>query len=350
MKRLLLLPLAFLGFIFKDRKIARIWGIDVVLFGMLPPLLAVCSILAFHSVLPEASKDGVLGIILAAIISVSIIFLYAFALFGSILIHELAHIKVGMKHGVKVKRILLNPLGGFAELEANKASRNPQVELPMALAGPACSAAIAGSTAILSLIPIFDCSFLSFIIRLNFLLTVFNLIPAYPMDGGRILKALLAKHFDNYKSTVLANYLSIAITFGAFLPVGFLTKYKSLIFVGAFLGLLSLIDLITIKKALKDRFRLDTKNTLNLANLKKTTSVAETVNLISDFECDPNIPFFVSCEILSEIASNKKRYDYRNCAECTKQENLCLRYDNSFSMLRKKQRRKLNNPLEKSIL
>lgn len=306
--------------------------------------MVVFSIILFTAVIPDVSKDGILGFIIAAIISVGIVLVFATTLFGSVLVHELAHIKIGMKFGIKTKRILLTPIGGIAEMKINKTARDPHVELPVALAGPTCSAALAGLAALLSLIPSFDCNLLSFVRHINLILAVFNLIPAYPMDGGRILRALLARRLNNYYSTISAQYVSISILFGAFLPIGIFTEYKMLLFAVCFLGLYTITDLVTIKKALKERFTFDSFDNISASrweHFRSKADTAEVISFISDLETNTHIPFFVTCEALSQIAYNDTKYDYRNCTECTHQNILCSRYDDGFKLLREKAKKEI---------
>jgi len=112
---------------------------------------------------------------------------------ASIVLHEFAHSLVGRAFGMHVKSITLFMLGGVAELEDEPAT--PRAELVMALAGPAMSFTLAGLFALLEGLvepssPAFA-AVLSYLAIINLVLAIFNLVPAFPMDGGRALRAIL---------------------------------------------------------------------------------------------------------------------------------------------------------------
>jgi Zn-dependent protease len=122
----------------------------------------------------------------------------ALALFASVVVHEFGHALVARAFRIETRSIALFLFGGVATLEREPA--NPSVDALVALAGPAVSAVLAG-LAYLAL-PFVDrvvppgqadaaAAILAYAIWVNAMLAVFNLIPAYPMDGGRVLRALL---------------------------------------------------------------------------------------------------------------------------------------------------------------
>ena len=150
----------------------------------------------------------------------------ALALFGSIVLHELGHSLVARRKGCVVREILLLPIGGAAQIE-NLPTR-PMDEFLMAIAGPMVSFAL---FAVLS----FGGGFLPHarnwplpgtaggaingvqaIGLLNLSLGLFNLIPAFPMDGGRVLRAALVPRLGRLRAT------RIAMRVGRFLAVGFI--------------------------------------------------------------------------------------------------------------------------------
>ena len=141
--------------------------------------------------------------LLALLFIFSFPIIYPVLLFGllfiSVIIHELAHSFVAQRNGIPVKKIVLYPIGGAAQID--EIPEKPSVEARMALAGPFTSLFI-GVLALginflypisFPTIPIFVWSgFLFFDLGvLNLILALFNLIPAFPMDGGRALRALL---------------------------------------------------------------------------------------------------------------------------------------------------------------
>ena len=113
-------------------------------------------------------------------------------LFASVLVHELAHALVAIGHGVPVGGITLHIFGGVSELESEP--ERPRDELLIAIVGPLTSFAIAGvSHAIGRLLPgpPWADALLGYVAAVNLVVGVFNLVPAFPLDGGRVLRAAL---------------------------------------------------------------------------------------------------------------------------------------------------------------
>jgi Zn-dependent protease len=137
--------------------------------------------------------------------------LMLFALFACVLLHEFGHILMARRFGVRTPDVILLPIGGVARLE--RIPDEPKQELLIALAGPAVTLAIVLIVyALLALggeAPRFgeldpDGPFLETLMRVNFYLLVFNLFPAFPMDGGRVLRALLASRIGLVAGTRIA--------------------------------------------------------------------------------------------------------------------------------------------------
>lgn len=119
----------------------------------------------------------------------------AVAFLGGVLAHELGHAAVARRHGVGVEGITLWVLGGVARLEGQ--ARTPDDELRIALAGPAVSVALAASSAVGAVmagwlgLPRLVAAVLGWLALVNAVLAGFNLMPAAPLDGGRVLAAVL---------------------------------------------------------------------------------------------------------------------------------------------------------------
>lgn len=142
------------------------------------------------------------------------------AVFGCVLLHELAHALAAIQHGLRVHDITLLPFGGVARVE--HAPMSPRSEAIIALAGPAMNILIAIALTPLILIVVMmrqldqplsilvyasEVSFAGFILYIwiaNILLAAFNLIPAFPMDGGRVLRAFLSRFLGKSESTQVA--------------------------------------------------------------------------------------------------------------------------------------------------
>ncbi|BDG61467.1 site-2 protease family protein [Caldinitratiruptor microaerophilus] len=110
---------------------------------------------------------------------------------GSLAAHELAHLLVAAVMGVEVESLRLSPVGGSLRLAVDL-GQEPQIEVPVALAGPVQSFFLAGLGHLLRGAPLWDQALVEFFLNLNLSLGFFNLLPALPLDGGRALRGLLA--------------------------------------------------------------------------------------------------------------------------------------------------------------
>jgi Zn-dependent protease len=130
----------------------------------------------------------------------------AVGLFGSVVLHEVGHSLVARAKGSRILEILLLPIGGMARL--NELPRRPSDEIQTALAGPAVSLAlgIAGFW-FAPLVRVFN-PVLAYLLaelgRINLMLAFFNLIPSFPMDGGRVFRAVLTPRLGRLAATQLA--------------------------------------------------------------------------------------------------------------------------------------------------
>jgi Zn-dependent protease/CBS domain-containing protein len=160
----------------------------------------------------------------------------AILLFVSILVHELAHSIIAKRNGLHIARITLFLFGGVSEIQGQP--DDPNLELRMAAAGPLTSLAIAGLCYVLWLgsaaagISVLIQAPLDYSFLVNAIVAGFNLIPAFPMDGGRILRAALWRHnHDLIKSTKDAALIGKIFSY-AMTAVGIL-----LVFIDFFTGL-----------------------------------------------------------------------------------------------------------------
>lgn len=189
--------------------IGRIAGIKILIHWTFLLLLG-------FVVFSELRKGSETGAVLANIG-------FVLALFACVVLHELGHSLTAKRFGIETKNITLLPIGGVASLE--RIPEDPRQELWVALAGPAVNVVIAGL-----LLPFVAMSgslfeggmgnvtttpgFLYSLLRVNIILVVFNAIPAFPMDGGRVLRALLALRLGRIRATSIASGLGRIIAIG----------------------------------------------------------------------------------------------------------------------------------------
>ncbi len=145
-------------------------------------------------------------------------------LLASVLLHEFGHSLVAVREGIPIKKITLFIFGGIAQMEAEPA--DPVAELKVTAAGPLTSLIIAllsGSIYYLVLTPgLIVSEALYFIARLNLIMALFNLIPAFPLDGGRIFRAIVWLFGKNMlKATRIAVGLGTLLSYLA-MGLGFL--------------------------------------------------------------------------------------------------------------------------------
>ncbi|MDQ2947001.1 MAG: site-2 protease family protein [Acidobacteriota bacterium] len=167
--------------------------------------------------------------------------LYIIALFTSVLIHELSHAWVGARYGIKTVEIVMFPIGGVSRLARNP---KPSEEIWIALAGPLANVLVAGvllgvlawQGALVNVLELFEPTDSNLVERIafgNLVLAGFNLLPAFPMDGGRVLRSVLARLKNEEDATRIAAWSGrmLALSMGLY---GLLSMHIPLVFVAFF--------------------------------------------------------------------------------------------------------------------
>jgi len=149
---------------------------------------------------------------------------------GSVVLHELGHALAAKRFGIGTAHITLYPFGGVAAIE--RMPEDPDQEMVIALAGPAVNIALAAAFGWLWLLT--TSPLVLVFAGLNLAMAVFNLLPAYPMDGGRVLRAYLARSMGMVPATRVAHRIGTGFAW-AFIVVGVAWPWPSLLLVGAFL-------------------------------------------------------------------------------------------------------------------
>lgn len=179
-------------------KIGRIAGIDVFIHATFLLILAWVGFVNWQQTgTLEGTLQGVIFLLL---------------LFGFVVLHEYGHALTARRYGIQTRDITLYPIGGVARLE--RMPDKPIQELWVALAGPAVNLFIAvilfawltlsNTLEPLASLSMTSGSFIERLMMVNLVLLLFNLIPAFPMDGGRVLRALLALRLEYPRATRIA--------------------------------------------------------------------------------------------------------------------------------------------------
>lgn len=240
---------------FRSWRIGRAFGIPLYLHPtfLLIPLLVVA----------DQAGTGWFNILCMTLLTV--------ALFGCVLLHELGHALTARAFGVRTRDITLYPIGGVARLE--RMPEKPLQEIAVALAGPAVNLVLAGvlfPAAVATLLlagrapnnaAVFDLGdgplvvlgqFGVALVLLNAGLMVFNLIPAFPMDGGRVFRAVLAFFMDRVKATEIASAVGLGLA-ALFVLDGLLSMVipiygtPMLVLVGAFVAFAGRMELMAVR-------------------------------------------------------------------------------------------------------
>ena len=175
--------------------IGRIAGTDVRLHVTFLIFLAWIGIADYMAGGPAAALDSIIFLLLV---------------FLCVTLHEFGHIMMGRRFGIRTPQVILSPIGGIASME--RMPEKPAHELLVAIAGPLVNvvialvlvAAIGLSPGLLASLDFDQATLAERLLLVNVTLVLFNLIPAFPMDGGRVLRALLAMKMGPARATALA--------------------------------------------------------------------------------------------------------------------------------------------------
>ncbi len=188
-------------------RIGKLFGIDVAVHATFLLLLAWVALSGYFK--DNRIEDALWGVGLTL------------AVFASVVVHELGHALTARRFGIGTRDITLLPIGGVARLE--RMPEQPSHELAVAAAGPLVSFALAGVLAAVAQVtagpvapagPFGNLPVVTQLAQINLILAVFNLLPAFPMDGGRILRAFLAWRGDYVRATRTAASIGQAIAMG----------------------------------------------------------------------------------------------------------------------------------------
>lgn len=161
---------------------------------------------------------------------------FAVGVFVCVLLHEFGHALTARRYGIGTRDITLYPIGGLAMLSGRM---RPRQELWVALAGPAVNVVLTGVLwAAMRVLgqPLNADTYLGSLLAANVVMATFNMIPAFPMDGGRVLRALLARVTDDAKATQIAARIGQAIAVGFFI-FGLVSHNTAFTFVAIFVFL-----------------------------------------------------------------------------------------------------------------
>jgi Zn-dependent protease len=228
----------------RSLKLGKCFGIDLYIhatFWLLPLFVL------FGDLMSARASDREPG-------NIAFHIMFIFAVFGCIVLHEVGHALAARAYGIGTRNITLYPIGGVASLE--RMPEKPGREIAIALAGPAVNLVIAaalfvGLLVASALTPASTTSnlfevFAEEVLIANLALCAFNLLPAFPMDGGRVLRALLAMRMTRLRATVVAVAVGTVVS-GVFLVIGLLNRQPSLVVLAVVVYLLGQAELAMVR-------------------------------------------------------------------------------------------------------
>ncbi|MBY4893873.1 site-2 protease family protein [Rhodobacteraceae bacterium N5(2021)] len=206
-------------------KVTELGGFDIKVDAswLLIAVLIVWSLSSGYlpDALPDASEPALL---IAAIIA-------TLGLFTSLVLHELAHSFMARHHGLQITGITLFLFGGVAEMKAEPSE--PNVELQVAIVGPIASLVLAGLfwssmvvARVVGLGPIVI-TVLGYLATINLILALFNMVPAFPLDGGRVFRAMLWRRSGDLVSATRRAAAASAVFAWGLIGLGALTMFNA---------------------------------------------------------------------------------------------------------------------------
>lgn len=212
---------------------------------------------------------------------------FVLALFACVVLHEFGHAITARRYGIKTKDITLLPIGGIARLE--KMPEDPRQELWVALAGPAVNVLIALLIYYLLKITsqplqledynMMSGSFLVNLMLLNIILVVFNMLPAFPMDGGRVLRALLALKINYLRATEIAAKIGQGMAILFVLTGIFYNPFLVIIALFVWLGATQEAGMVRMKSSLWN-ITVSRAMITDFSTLTPADTLAKAVNLV----------------------------------------------------------------------
>jgi Zn-dependent protease len=254
---------------------------------------------------------------------------FIFSLFTCVVLHELGHALSARYFGIETRDIILSPIGGLARLSSMP--DQARQELIIALAGPLVNVIIAillwvyiyffveiswDEIALDGDLPSFAIYFWPILTLYNIILVVFNLIPAFPMDGGRVLRALLSYRFSRVRATRIAMWIGRIISLG-FVFLGFYIGSFTLPIIAVFLFLAARLELKgLIGQELYQKIEVSAIMDPNVVTTGQRATVGEVRELLSSaqqsraYVMDEFTSEYLGCVLLEEL--DRQRSNYSN--------------------------------------
>jgi Zn-dependent protease/CBS domain-containing protein len=213
------------------------WSLQIgKLFGIPIRVHLTFLLLLFFIAIIGSRQGGAIGA-LSGVISIVFIFL-------CVVLHEIGHSLMAIHYGVEVKDIVLMPIGGVSRME--EIPEDPKKEIAISVAGPLISfglaliflimAQAAGQKVSIKSLSVFQGNLIVNLFWINLILGMFNLVPAFPMDGGRVLRGLLAMGMDSLRATKIAVSLGQAFAIILFFFGIFFNWWMALVAIFIYLG------------------------------------------------------------------------------------------------------------------